>query len=94
MTGSEAASWGTMFSCALMSYSFWHMFANTVRPTKVEPVVGSSASGPSEADGDAARPGRGGPGAAAAAAAAGVVVGEVQAASPAKSATAAAAAIK
>ena len=28
-----------------MSYSFWHMLANTVRPSKVEAVVGSRASG-------------------------------------------------
>src|SRR5690348_11150289 len=45
MAGSAVASCGTMSSCALMSYSFWHMLANTVRPSKVEAVVGSRASG-------------------------------------------------
>ena len=76
-----------------MSYSFWHMFANTVRPTKVAAVVGSRASGAS------ARPTVMLPDPAEAVEPPPpplllVVAGAVQAASPAKSATAAAAAIK
>ena len=84
-------------SCALMSYSFWHMLANTVRPSKVEAVVGSRASGAP------LRPTVTLPDPPAAALAPvllllvpppAVVVGEVQAASPPTSVAAVVAAIK
>src|SRR4051794_4699328 len=45
--GSDAASCGTISSLLLTSYSFSHMFANTMRPTNVRASVGSSRSGSS-----------------------------------------------
>src|SRR4051794_6225717 len=45
--GSDAASCGTICSLLLTSYSFSHMFANTMRPTNVRASVGSSRSGSS-----------------------------------------------
>src|SRR5215475_3545733 len=44
MSGMELASTGDTCSRELMPYKPRHMFANTIRPTNVVPVVGSSAS--------------------------------------------------